>query len=135
MSSALQTRAASDSSGSMGMDQRHFKRILAQRFGRCSVKLQTPGIGDALLVDISVGGMKILLEKDIPESMVAVGTAVNGEIGSENPAFRMSFSATIVWRRSSMLDGTMTTALGLCFADYTPLPDALINLVENYEAM
>jgi c-di-GMP-binding flagellar brake protein YcgR len=119
----------------MGMDQRHFKRILAQRFGGCYVKLQTPEISEAILVDISVGGMKILIEKELPETVVAKGTAASGEIGSQNPAFRMSFSATIAWQRNSALDGTMTTALGLQFADYTPLPDALMNLVENYEAI
>ncbi len=79
--------------------------------------------------------MKIMVERDIPEAQIATGAVATGEIGSQNPEFRMSFSATVAWRRSSVLDGTVTTALGLCFADYTELPDALMNLVENYEAM
>lgn len=119
----------------MGIDQRHFKRILAQRFGGCYVKLQNPEIDRALLIDISVGGMKILIEKEIPETLITQGSVAGGEIGGENPVFRMAFSATVAWRRSSVLDGTMTTALGLRFEDYMALPDVLMNLVENYEAM
>ena len=119
----------------MGEEQRHFKRVLARRFGGCRVQLKVPEAADAMLVDISVGGMKILLEKDLPESAVATGTPVSGEVGSENPAFRMTFSGTVAWQRQQPLDGKMATAIGLRFADYTPLPDALMNLVENFDAV
>lgn len=85
-----------------------------------------------MLVDISVGGMKILLERLPAGVSLQPGTAVAGHIESENPAFRMDFTATVAWQRPA--DAT-AVALGLRFADYTPLPDPLMHLLENYEAV
>lgn len=118
----------------MGVEQRHFKRVLGQRFGNCRVHLASPVAAEATLVDISVGGMKLIVEKNT-EAAMASGTPVNGEVANENPAFQMSFSASVAWLRPSFIDGEAATAVGLQFKDYTPLPDALMNLIENYEAI
>ncbi|MBX3722439.1 MAG: PilZ domain-containing protein [Turneriella sp.] len=119
----------------MAIEHRHFKRVLGQRFGNCRVQLTVPHAIDAVLVDISAGGMKILVEKNPAEAAIAPGTQIKGEIGNESPAFEMKFSAAVAWQRPSVLDGQAAVAVGLQFADFTPLPDALMHLIENYDAV
>lgn|GEM_PF-6556882 len=84
-----------------------------------------------MLADISVGGMKIMMLA--PHSDMQTGTAVRGEIHNENPAFHLEFEGRIAWSKQSVLAGDITTVLGVQFADYTSLPDALMNLVEVYD--
>ena len=72
---------------------------------------------------------------DAAEAAMPSGTPVDGEIANENPAFQMRFSASVAWLRPSVMDGEAAVAVGLQFKDYTPLPDALMNLIENYDAI
>lgn len=94
------------------------------------IRLYKPAIEDAVLADISVGGMKILISAPLTE--VAKGTAVQGEIHHENPAFHLVFEGRIAWIKPAP-GSEAATVLGIQFSDYTPLPDALMNLVEVYE--
>lgn len=116
-------------------EQRRFKRVLVQRFGGCVVKLAAPAISQAILTDISVGGMRILIEEDIHNDDIQPGTEVSGEIASENPGLCMKFSAAIAWQRPSSVDGEHAIYMGLRFADYTPLPDALMALIDQHDAV
>ncbi len=86
-----------------------------------------------MLADISVGGMKIIIEAPMATSEVQAGAAVRGEVHNENPAFHLVFEGRIAWSKQSALADEVTTVLGVQFADYTPLPDALMNLVEVYD--
>ncbi len=115
----------------MSAEHRRFQRILTQRFGGCVVTMHTPHVKNALLADISVGGLKLMLAE--PHTALPAGTAVKGEIHNENPAFHLAFAGQIAWSRESQLPGDMSTVVGVQFADYTTLPDALMNLVEVYD--
>jgi c-di-GMP-binding flagellar brake protein YcgR len=117
----------------MGAELRGFKRVLAQRLGHCRVNLAVPAAVEAVLVDISVGGMKILLEHDISASQLTPGATVSGEVTDDDPPFVLPFDASVAWQRPSELDGQAATALGLRFAAYTELPDALFQLIESYD--
>lgn len=119
----------------MAIEHRHFKRVLGRRFGNCRVQITAPQSLEVVLVDISAGGMKILVEENPADPAIAPGTKISGEIGNENPAFQMKFSAAVAWQRPSQLDGNAAVTVGLQFADFTPLPDALMNLIENYDAV
>lgn len=114
----------------MSTEHRRFERVLAQRFGGCTVRLNTPPVADAVLADISVGGMKIMIGASLAEA--PKGTAVQGEIHHENPAFHLVFEGCIAWSKTAP-GGDASTILGIQFADYTQLPDALMNLVEVYD--
>ncbi|MFO1472782.1 MAG: PilZ domain-containing protein [Turneriella sp.] len=118
----------------MSAEHRRFQRILAQRFGGCMVRLDVPPIGNATLTDISVGGMKILIAAPLSDKETQVGAAVRGVVHNENPAFDLAFEGHIAWSKQSVLAGDVATAVGVQFADYTSLPDALMNLVEVYDA-
>lgn len=114
----------------MSTEHRRFERVLAQRFGGCTVRLNTPSVANAVLADISVGGMKIMV--DAPLAEAAKGSVVQGEIHHENPAFHLVFEGSIAWSKTAP-GGDAATILGIQFGDYTPLPDALMNLVEVYD--
>lgn len=77
--------------------------------------------------------MKIMIAAPLSSHDAQTGTAVRGEIRNENPAFHLVFEGRIAWSKQSVLAGDITTVLGVQFADYTPLPDALMNLVEVYD--
>lgn len=113
----------------MGTEHRQFIRILAQRFSGCTVRFDKPMFLHATLADISVGGMKIILDAPFSEADTRVGTLATGEIQNSNSEFRFSFSGKIAWCRRS---GEAGAILGLQFADYTALPESLMNLVERY---
>lgn len=117
----------------MSTEHRRFQRILAQRFGGCTVRLDTPPVAHAILTDISVGGMKIIIDTQVTANSVQAGAVVSGKVHNENPAFELVFEGRIAWSTQSVLAGDITTVLGVQFADYTPLPDALMNLVEVYD--
>lgn len=114
----------------MSPEHRRFERILAQRFGGCTVRLNTPSVANAVLADISVGGMKIMISAPLADALK--GTAVQGEIHHENPAFHLVFEGRIAWSKT-VPEGDTAAILGIQFADYTPLPEALMNLVEVYD--
>lgn len=117
----------------MSAEQRQFKRVLAQRFGGCVVKLHEPRQVTAVLVDISVGGMKILIEHSHGPGGLQQGAAVLGQLHNDNPAFHMGIQATVAWLRPTVIDNEEAFLLGLRFADYTELPEALMHLIEAYD--
>lgn len=77
--------------------------------------------------------MKIMIAAPLSGDAMQTGAAVRGDIHNEKPAFHLVFEGRIAWSKQSVLAGDATTVLGVQFADYTPLPDALMNLVEVYE--
>lgn len=113
---------------------RHDKRLPGQRIGNAKVALTLPGTYPCTLLDISVGGLKLLFDGNAAAELFTPGKPIEGKIVGEAPSFQIAFSGKIIWNRASALMGEPATLAGVAFADYTPLPDALMHLIEDLGA-
>lgn len=118
----------------MVASQRQYKRLLAQRLGGTRVRLVNPQFENCTLVDISVGGMRLLFDQPLKSDTLRPNDAVSGELTSQDPVFNVTFSGKVVWNRPSALLGEPATLVGICFSDYIPLPDSLMHLIDDFGA-
>lgn len=83
-------------------------------------------------MDISVGGLRLLFERVLPESSLGTGAQVQGLIESSAPGFALNFKGKVVWNRRAALVGEAATMIGVSFQDYTELPESLLHLIDDF---
>ncbi len=115
----------------MSLGQRNYQRFLAQRLGGASVYLEGEGIEHCTLVDISVGGLRILFERPLAHGVLSTGCAIQGKVVIHTPPSDIVFTGKVAWNKSAPFMGEPATLVGVCFADYTPLPESLLRLVSE----
>ncbi|HMV35958.1 MAG TPA: PilZ domain-containing protein [Turneriella sp.] len=116
----------------MSTGQRQFKRLFAQRLGATTVSLNGSPQEPCTLMDISVGGLRLLFERVLPEETFGAGAPVKGKIQSSEPGFVLNFEGKVVWNRRAALVGEAATMIGVTFLDYTDLPETLLHLIDDF---
>ncbi len=84
------------------------------------------------LMDISVGGVRLLFERVLPDGFLSTGAAVEGRINSSEPGFELAFRGKVVWNRRAALVGEAATMIGVAFLDYTELPAVLLHIIDDF---
>lgn len=78
-------------------EKRRHIRVWVRFFPDCFVRLHEPDMRVALLEEFSLGGMRLLVDSNLPKEKLVLGKKIAGTIESENPALRMPFSGQVRW--------------------------------------
>lgn len=116
----------------MSTGQRQFKRLFAQKLGATTVSLNGSPQEPCTLMDISVGGLRLLFERVLTGNSLETGAPVQGLIRSSEPVFELNFDGKVVWNRRAALVGEAATMIGVAFLDYTDLPEVLLHLIDDF---
>lgn len=109
-------------------EKRRHQRARVSLLTDCSAQLAEPQIVDALIEDVSRGGLRIHIVDKTPGEVFAMHATVRGEILSDNPAMQMQFSGKIVWRSAEVVDGIKILRLGIAFDAGVVLSEVLQSL-------
>lgn len=112
--------------------QRVHKRLQAQRLGATLVRLENFQNNTCALLDISVGGLRLLFENALPQAALHAGDILKGEIESSDVPFRLHFTGRVVWLNRAALLGEPATMVGLAFDSRPEFPENLLRLVEEF---
>lgn len=83
-------------------------------------------------MDISAGGLRLLFDRVLPDTILPTGALVRGLVRSNQPGFEFNFQGKVVWNRRAALVGEAATMIGVAFLDYTELPEVLLNQIDDF---
>ncbi len=109
-------------------DKRRYLRARVSLLADCSAQLAEPRRTEALIEDVSAGGLRIQLTDSSVAAAFAMNTPVRGEILSENPAMQMQFSGKIAWLSELTIDSSTVLRVGIAFDDNVVLSEMLQSL-------
>lgn len=109
-------------------DKRRYQRARVSLFADCSAQLEQPLRAEALVEDISAGGLRIQISAKVDRDAFGMHMPVRGEILSDNPALQMPFAGKIVWRSAEQADGNPILRLGIAFDAAVVLSEMLQSL-------
>ena len=109
-------------------DKRRYLRARVSLLADCSAQLAEPRRTEALIEDVSAGGLRIQLTDSSVAAAFAMNTPVRGEILSENSAMQMQFSGKIAWLSELTIDSSTVLRVGIAFDDNVVLSEMLQSL-------
>lgn len=118
-------------------DKRKAPRARVSFFLDCNVRLDDPAIAEAIIEDLSWGGMRLNFPETPATAAIKSGDKVAGEIESENPALQMPFTGKIVWVAAFLRGGDGRQRVGVRFDDGVVYSEMLYSLrpQENAEGI
>ncbi|MCS6972260.1 MAG: PilZ domain-containing protein [Turneriella sp.] len=103
-------------------DRRSTHRVTAGAFIEYRVAIDGTMIKDAIMSDISEGGMMVLAESADMTRDIQPGEAISGEILHDRTKFQFRFSGTLVWKQPREMRSRKYIALGIKFSPEVQLP-------------
>jgi hypothetical protein len=113
-------------------EKRRHPRARVSLLADCSARLSEPRILEALIEDISAGGLRILIYGNEAGEVLRVDAPVRGEIISDNPALQMPFSGKIMWRREGNAGAEKGLQVGIAFDENVVLSEVLQSLRQGH---
>lgn len=110
-------------------EKRRYMRARVSLFADCSAELTEPRQTEALIEDISAGGLRIQINDTAGNAALALNKPVRGEILSENPAMQMQFMGKIMWLSELTIDGLAVLRVGIAFDESVVLSEMLQSLM------
>lgn len=98
-------------------DKRKAPRARVSFFLDCNVRLDQPAVPEAVIEDISWGGIRLNFQNGTATAGLKTGDKVVGEIESENPALQMVFTGKIMWVGDFLSGGDGRRRVGISFDD------------------
>lgn len=103
-------------------DRRSQHRVTAGAYIEYRVALEDTMVKDAIMSDISEGGLMVLAESaDIGRELKA-GDAISGQIIHDRTKFQFGFSGTVAWIQPREMRTRKYSAIGIKFAPDVQLP-------------
>lgn len=109
-------------------EKRRNPRAKVSRFLDCSARLDRPLVNEAVIEDLSWGGMRVNFAKTAVTSYLQAGDSVVGQIESDNPALQMSFVGKIRWIESYNARGQERQRVGVKFDEGVVASEILYSL-------
>jgi Tfp pilus assembly protein PilZ len=107
---------------SLANDRRSQHRVTAGAYIEYRVTLDGTLVKDAIMSDISEGGLMVLAENsDIGRELV-IGEVLNGEIIHDKTRFHFKFNGKVAWIQPREMRSRRYVALGIRFDEGTELP-------------
>lgn len=109
-------------------EKRRNPRAKVSRFLDCTARLDKPLVNDAVIEDLSWGGMRLNFLKTPVTAYLQAGDSVVGHIESDNPALQMSFVAKVRWIEIYTARGEERQRLGIKFDEGVVSSEILYSL-------
>lgn len=107
------------------IEKRKQRRRGVNRFVDCIVHITAPVRAEGDLLDVSKGGLKILLSDETASAALSDGVQISGHIQSDDITLTMQFSGRIAWSKNVILYGDARWAFGISFDASVVLPEAI----------
>lgn len=109
-------------------EKRKNPRAKVSRFLDCSARLDKPLVNEAVIEDLSWGGMRLNFAKTAVTSYLQDGDTVIGQIESDNPALQMSFVGKLRWIETYSARGEERQRAGIKFDEGVVSSEILYSL-------
>lgn len=103
-------------------DRRSQHRVTAGAYIEYRVSLTGTHVKDAIMSDISEGGLMILVESADIGRELSVGEEISGNIIHDRTRFDFAFHGSVAWLQQREMRTRKFVALGIRFKDTTELP-------------
>ena len=109
-------------------DKRKAPRAKVSFFLDCNVRLDQPSVPEAVIEDLSWGGIRLNFHKDAVTAGLKTGDRVMGEIESENPALQMVFTGKVMWVADFLTGGDGRRRVGISLDEEVVYSEVLHSL-------
>lgn len=106
----------------LSQDRRNQHRVTAGAYIEYRVTIDGTQVKDAIMSDISEGGLMILVESADIGRELKQGEEVSGEIIHDRTKFHFHFKGSLAWIQSREMRSRKYEALGIRFANDVQLP-------------
>lgn len=115
-------------------DKRKSPRVRVSFFLNCNVRLDQPAVAEAVIEDLSWGGMRLSFHETPATAAIKIGDKVAGEIESVNPALQMVFKGKIMWVGTFLKGGDGRRRVGVSFDEGVVYSEVLYSLRPQQKA-
>lgn len=109
-------------------EKRKNPRAKVSRFLDCSARFDRPLVNEAVIEDLSWGGMRVNFAKTMVTAYLQNGDTVIGQVESDNPALQMSFVGKIRWIEVYSARGEERQRAGIKFDEGVVSSEILFSL-------